>query len=401
MIGFTPSEEQEALRDTARGFARRSIRPLVGRVHCEGIEGGTWDLVRPVVEEGVKLGFTHMLVPEDAGGPGLSCLDAVIVLEEIGAADVAIAADYFALTAVMPLMPLRAGRPDGGRPFVERFLAAPAMMLAGAQSEPNVAGSELMMAGPDAAFGPKLSAQRDGDGWVLNGSKSAFVTNAGVADHYFIIARTDPDKPVFEGLTVFDLPAGTPGLSVGRNTELIGWPLSHHAPLSFDSVRVSDDQRISKVGGAAMLFARLPEMGACLAACFVGLARASLEYALAYAKERHSLGRPIAQHQAVALKLAEMASELHAARLMVWEAASACATDPMRAAMFSGPAATAKAVDVAIRNAQLCMEILGGYGVTREYEAGRFFNDALVGYSCDFTREILHLGIAQGLCDAP
>lgn len=398
MIGFTLSEEQEALRATAHGFAQRSIRPLVERVHKEGTGADTWADVRPVVEAGTALGLTQMLIPEAAGGLGASCLDAVIALEELGAADVGIAGDYFALTMVMPLMMLRAGRADSGEPFIKDFLAAPAMVLAGAQSEPDVAGSELMMAGSDPAFGPKVSARREGDEWVLNGSKSAFVTNAGVADHYFIIARTDQSVPVMQGLTVFAVPAGTKGLTIGSKTGLIGWPLTHHAPLSFDDVRVDDNQRVSEVGGAAMLFAMLPEMGICLAACFIGLARASMDYALDYAKNRKSMGRPICEHQAVALKLAEMARELHGARLMVWQAASEAHTNPMQAAMFSGPAAKAKAVDVAIRNAQLCMEVMGGYGVTSEYEAGRFLNDAMIGYSCDFTREILHLGIAQGLC---
>jgi alkylation response protein AidB-like acyl-CoA dehydrogenase len=271
------------------------------------------------------------------------------------------------------------------------------MVLGGAQSEPNVAGSELMMGGMDKSFGPRLSARREGDDWLLNGQKSAFITNAGVADAYFIIARTDPDKPPIEGLTIFHVPADAPGLAIGRNTELIGWPLTHHAELNFDNVRAAPDAVIGDVGGAAMIFAQLPEMGICLAACFVGLARAAYDYALSYARERQSLGQPIASHQAVALKLAEMAIELQTARLMVWDAARACETDPMAAAMFKGPAAKAKAVDVAIRNAQLCVEILGGYGVTREYEAGRFLNDAWIGYSCDFTRDILHLSIARML----
>jgi alkylation response protein AidB-like acyl-CoA dehydrogenase len=250
----------------------------------------------------------------------------------------------------------------------------------------------------DPAYGPRLAARRDGDHWVLNGDKSAFITNAGVADHYVVMARTDPAKPIFGGLSAFHIPKDTPGFSVGRDTPLTGWPLTHHAQLHLDNVRLPESALIGDEGRAAMLFARLPEMPVCLAACFVGLARTALDYAVAYAKERKSVGRPIAQQQVVALKLAEMARELHAARLMVWEAAHACATDPTRAAMLAGPMAKAKAVDVAIRNAQLCVEVLGGYGVTREYHAARLLNDALIGYSCDFTREVLHLGIAQALC---
>jgi alkylation response protein AidB-like acyl-CoA dehydrogenase len=394
MIAFELSEEQQLLQTTARAFATNAIRPVVEAVRA-GAE--PWPLVQPVVAQGVELGFTRMFVPVEHGGLGLSCVDAVIALEELGAGDVGMASDYFSLTACMPLMLLRGGTPDQAAPFLKAFVEAPAMILAGAQSEPNVAGSELMSAGPEPAFGPKLSARRDGETWVLSGQKSAFVTNAGVADHYFIIARTDPAKPVFEGLSIFHVPADTPGLQVGKKTKLIGWPLSHHAELSFDDVRLPASALVGREGGAAMIFASIPEMPVCLAACFLGLARAAYEYALAYANERKSCGVPIRQHQAVALKLAEMATGLHAARLVVWDAARACETDPIRAGMFAAPAAKARAVDTAIRNAELCVQVLGGYGVTQEYEAGRFLNDAWIGWSCDFTRDILHLGIAQGL----
>jgi alkylation response protein AidB-like acyl-CoA dehydrogenase len=397
MIAFEPSDEQRLLIETARGFAAGELRPLVERVHREGKPTEPWPLVKPVFEAGVALGFTKVFVPESAGGLGGSCLDAVLLLEELGAADVGVASDYFSLTMTMPLMMLRAGRPEQAAAFLEAFTAHPGMVLAGAQSEPNVPGSELMLAGDDPAFGPKLSARRDGDDWVLNGAKSAFITNAGVADSYFIIARTDAAKPVMQGLSIFHMPAATPGLTVGKKTPLIGWPLTSHAELRFDDVRVPAEAMVGAEGGAAMVFGSIPEMPVCLAACFVGLARAAQDYAVAYAKERQSMGRPIAQHQAVALKLAEMATGTHAARLMVWDAARACETDPMAAALFKAPAAKAKAVDVAIRNAELCVQVLGAYGVTQEYEAGRFLNDAWVGYSCDFTRDVLMLGIAQGL----
>lgn len=396
MIAFELTEEQRLLQATASAFAESEIRPLAREARRQRRVEDSWAMVRPMFARGTDLGLTRIFIPEDHGGMGGNCLDAAIMLEELGAADVGIAADYFALTATMPLLMLRAGGETQKAEFLKRFCAG-AMVLGGAQSEPNVAGSELLMGGMDKRFGPRLSATGDGEDWLLNGQKSAFITNAGIADVYFIIARTDPEKAPIQGLTIFQVPADAPGLSVGRNTELIGWPLTHHAELHFDLVRLSPDAVVGTIGGAAMTFAQLPEMGICLAACFIGLARAALDYALAYAKERQSLGQPIAGHQAVALKLAEMAVELQCARLLVWDAARACDTDPMVAATFKGPAAKTKAVDVAIRNAELCVQILGGYGVTREYEAGRFLNDAWVGYSCDFTREILHLGIARGL----
>lgn len=398
MIDLAPSEDQRALIATARVYAQSEVRPLRDRLRDH--RGDTWDAVRPVYGRGVALGLTRALVPEADGGAGLSCLDQCLILEEIGAADVGFASDLVGLTSTMPLMMARGGSSTQNRAFLDRFLARP-LVLAGAQSEPNVAGSELMMGGADVGQGPKLRAIREGDHWLLSGAKSAFITNARVADEFFILARTAPDRPAFEGLTVFHLPRDTPGLRVGKATELIGWPLSQHAELFFDDVRVPDSARVGAEGGAAMLFGRIPEIPVCLAAGFVGLARAAHEYALGYARERRSGGRAIIEHQTVALKLAEQAVELRAARLMVWAAALDCAADPMQAAMVSGPAAKTKAVDVAIRNAALTIEVLGGYGVTREYEAGRYLADAWIGWSCDFTRDILHLGIARALAGPP
>lgn len=397
MIAFEPSEEQLLLQRTAREFADREIRPLVAR--GAGAHAAVWERVNPLVEKGAGLGFLNLFVPEEMGGTGGTCLDAVLLLEELGAGDVGIAGDYFALTSTMPLMVLRAGSKDQKARFVERFLAMEAPVLAGAQSEPNVAGSELMTGGLDPAAGPRLCARRDGEGWVLDGRKSAFVTNAGIASDYFVIARTAPDQPAFTGLSIFHVPADAHGFSTGPNTELIGWPFSHHAELILDEVRLPGDALVGPQDGAAMVFAAIPEMPVCLAACFVGLAREAYGYALAYARERRSGGRAIAGHQAVALKLAEMKVGVDMARLLVWDAARACETEPMAAAMLKAPAAKTAAVDIAIANAQRCVEILGAYGVAREYQAGRFLNDAWVGYACDFTRDVLRLGIARALVE--
>lgn len=396
MISLTPTAEQKMLVDTARGFADRHIRPLVAGVKRDGAPADPWALVRPVFEAGADLGFTRIFLPPERQGMGGSCLDAVLMLEELGAADVGIASDYFALTACMPLLAMRSGG-AASEALLADIASARAMLLAGAQSEPDTAGSELMMAGPDPDFGPKLAARKTSDGWVLSGRKSAFITNAGAAERYMIIARTAPEQPVFTGLSIFMVPTGTPGLTVGAKTKLIGWPLSCHAELVFDDVMLADAALIGTAGGAAMAFASVPEMPVCLAACFVGLARAAFDHARSYALDRQSCGRPIAQHQAVALKLAEMAVNVETARLHVWQAADACTSDPMRAAMLLAPMAKATAVDMAIRNAELAVQVLGGYGVTQEYDAGRYLNDAWIGWSCDFTRDVLHLGIAQAI----
>jgi alkylation response protein AidB-like acyl-CoA dehydrogenase len=141
----------------------------------------------------------------------------------------------------------------------------------------------------------------------------------------------------------------------------------------------------------------VPQMPIGLAAEYVGLARTAYEYALDYAKKRVSMGVPIIQHQSVALKLAEMYANWHGARLAVWDAALDCDADPMRAATLKAPMAKTQAVDASIRNAEYAVQILGAYGVTDEYPTARLLNDAWIGYSCDFTRELLRLGMVPFL----
>jgi len=395
MIGLTLSEEQSLLQKTARDFAEKEIRPLAERIaRDERMQQDSWQHCKGIFDRGAALGFTSLLLPERYGGLGLACIDNVLVLEELGAADVGIAADFFCLNATIPLLLNIGGSEAQKEKWLSAFCARP-VMLSGALSEPNVAGSELFCPSPDPALGIKTQARREGDDYVISGSKSAFITNAGVAEFYFIMARTDLTKPVMESTSIFLVPANSAGLTIGKKTELIGLKATHHAELFLDSVRVPAENRIGGEGQAMPIFMQVPQMAIGLAACYVGLARAVYEYALAYAKERKSWGQPIAQHQAVALKLADMYVEVQSARLMVWDAALAADANPMEASMIKGPAAKTQAVDAAIRNAQRAVEILGGYGVTREYEAGRYLNDAWVGYACDFTRDMLRMAIAH------
>ncbi|MBA3581855.1 MAG: acyl-CoA/acyl-ACP dehydrogenase [Gammaproteobacteria bacterium] len=393
MVDFTLSEEQLMLQKTARDFAQKEIKPIVEKLHHLGDDTDPWPLCKPMVQKGVELGFTKLFVPEEYGGIGATLFDTTLILEELGAADVSIAADYFSLTASMALLLMVGGNDEQKKRIFGQIDASDCFMFSGAQSEPNVAGSELFCPYPDAKFGMKTQAKREGDHYILNGQKSAFITNAGISDAYFILARTDSSKPQVEGVSIFYVPANAPGLQIAKRTKLIGWHTSYHAEVYLDNVKVPVTDRIGEEGGALMLFAQLPQMPVCLAACFIGLARASYEYALQYAKERNSWGQPIIEHQAVALKLADMYCDLQAARLMVWDAAKAVETNPFEAGTLKGPAAKTMAVDVAIKNAERAMQILGGYGVAKEYSTGRFLNDAWVGYACDFTRDVLRLGM--------
>jgi alkylation response protein AidB-like acyl-CoA dehydrogenase len=391
---FTLNTEQLALQKTAREFATGEIAPVADHIDALPHDAVTpYDVIKPVFEKGVGLGFVSLLLPEGEGGLGLSALELCLIMEELGAADVAIAANYFSLTATMNLMISRAATPEQKA----RMLTDAPRLWSGALSEPNIAGSDLFCPSPDPRVGAQTSARREGDHYRINGHKSAFVTNAGIADAYIVMARSNFDAPPSQGMTMLYVPKDTPGLSFGRRTEMNGWKTAHHTEIYFDDVCIPVENRLGQEDQAGMIFATTPEVSVGLAACYVGLARAAYEYALDYARRRVSWGQPIIRHQAVALKLADMYVQTQSARLLVWDAAAACETAPMQAATLKAPTAKTAAVDAAIHNAQKAVEILGAYGVTREYKTAKYLNDAWIGYSCDFTRDLLRLGMVDFL----
>ena len=403
MIDFSLTDEQQLLQQTARDFARSEIAPVVERVLRQRAAGGDpdpWPLCQAMFRNGWELGFTRLLLPESLGGGGGRMIDAAILLEELGAVDVSVAADLFALNMTVPLIVAAGGTPAQQQEFLGQIAARPTV-LSGALSEPNVAGSELFTQDPSPKMGIKTFARREGDGadarYVIRGNKSAFVTNCGIADHYFILARTSLDKPLWESISVFFVPADTPGLKPGARTRMTGWHTGHHAELYVDDVVVPANRLIGGEGLGARIMGSLPQMPIGLAAAYVGLARSAYEYALDYAKKRVSMGVPIVQHQSVALKLAEMYADYHASRLALWDAAIDSDANPMRAATLKAPLAKTMAVDASIRNAERAVQILGAYGITDEYPTARMLNDAWIGYSCDFTREMLRLGMVPFL----
>lgn len=398
MIDFSLTQEQEMLQSLAREFAQNEISPIVQIIEeSNNSEMEPWDFCKNVFYKGSELGFTSLMVPKELGGVGGKCIDLAVVLEEIGAVDVSIACSYFNLTAAMSLFVSRAATQEQQKRILSFVSSGKPYLFSAAESEPNVATSDMFCPLPDSNIGMKTFAAREGNGYILNGTKSSLVTNAGIADSYFIIARTAMDKPLHESLSIFYVPTETPGIKFGKKTQMIGWKASHHAEIYLDNVPIPMENLIGLEGGAAKLLMLLPEVAIGLAASYVGLARAAYEYALNYAKQRVSWGRPIIEHQSVALKLADMMINTQAARLMVWDAAVTAETSPQLAATIKAPAAKTFAVDVAIKNAQTAVEILGGYGVTKECLAGKFLADATIGYSCDFTREILRLGIVNFL----
>ncbi|WP_413166932.1 acyl-CoA dehydrogenase family protein [Capilliphycus salinus ALCB114379] len=396
MIDLNLTPEQLQLQKKAREFAESVIKPIVEKIDgSNNTNLSPWDFCQDIFRSGAKLGFTSLLLPPEYGGMAGKCIDFVLVQEELGAADVSIACSYFNLTGAMSLFIARVGTDEQKKRILSNITSGEPLLFSAAESEPNVATSDMFCPIRDPQIGMKTFARRDDNEYVLNGSKSCLVTNAGIADGYFILARTSKEKPLPESMSMFYLPADTEGLNFGKRTEMIGWKASHHAELYLNDVRVSKENLIGVEGQAGQLLMLLPEVAIGLAASYLGLARAAYEYALNYAKGRVSWGRPIIEHQAVALKLADMMVNTQAARLMVWDAAVAADTNPQLAATVKAPTAKTFAVDVAIKNAQTAVEILGGYGVLQEHPTGKFLADAWIGYSCDFTKDILRLGLVN------
>lgn len=401
MVDFTLTDEQQMFQRTAREFAVKELRPVADAIRRldRGSGQTPWDLFRPVFRSAAHLGLTRLLIPEEYGGLGGSCLDNVLIMEELGAADLGLAASFLNVSITSPIIIIKGGDEAQRRRWLPEIAAADDYVLASASSEPNVAGADSFCPIPDPAIGLKTTARRDGDHYVLNGTKAGFSTNAGAARAYFVMARTNPDLPGFMASSMFYVPADTPGLTVGKKTELIGWRTAQHAEVFLDEVRIPVENRIGAEGANLALFflETIPVLASGLAAAYVGMARASFEYAWQYAHERVSWGQPIVNHQAVQLKLADMLADIESARLMVWRLAAAAGTgDPYAAGVLS-PAAKTHAVRVAIRCAERTVQILGGYGVAADYEAGKFLTDAWVGEACDGTHDMLRISMVNSL----
>jgi alkylation response protein AidB-like acyl-CoA dehydrogenase len=388
--------EQQALTEAVRSFARDQVAPAVQAAEAPGAELSP-DGYAGLMRTAAGLGLPGLLIDPRYGGGGGTHLDNALVAEELGAVDAGVASGLN-LTMTVPGLVAAAGT-AGQR---ERWLppvAAGAHILAGALNEPSVAGSELFNPGPGARPGLATRATRVDGGYRLDGAKVPWVTNAGVATAYIVFARTAQDRPAAESVSAFWVPADTPGLSCGPRSHLLGLRTGFHAEVVLDGVQVPETARIGPEGGALpLLMTATPGMAVGLAAVFVGLARAACEQALAYTSWRRSWGRPIREHQAVALELAEMAVESRAARLLVHDAAraldaGACAEELAVAV----PAAKTRAVDAAIACAQRAVRLHGATGVTAGAGPEKLLRDAWTGYSCDFTREMLHLAIAAAL----
>jgi butyryl-CoA dehydrogenase len=369
------TEEQELAQRTARDFAREKVLPRAREIDEQGT------IPRELIAEMASLGFLGIYVPESYGGAGLDALSYALVCEEINraCASTGVVMSSHVSLVVDPL--LTYGSDEQQDRFL-RPLASGVKLGCFALSEPA--------SGSDAAA-MRTSARRDGDAWVLNGTKN-FITNGASADVALVFAQTDA-KARHRGIAAFLVEKGTPGFSVGKLEHKLGIRGSDTAQLVFQECRVSAANLLSGVGeGMRIALSTLDGGRISIAAQAVGIGRACLEDSLAYAKEREAFGKKIVEFQAIQWKLADMATEIDAARLLVWRAATL--KDRGEDHILAAAQAKLFASDVAVRSARECVQIFGGYGYLTDFPAERHYRDAKITEIYEGTSEIMNLVIA-------
>ena len=379
-MDFELSEDQRAFRDMAADFAAQEMAPHAAR----------WDRELVFPEETLRaaaaLGLAAMAVDEAHGGSGLTRLDMAIVFEALSRACPSTAA-YLSIHNMVASMIDRFGSADQKAALLPA-LATMERFAAYCLTEPG--------AGSDAAS-LRTRARRDGDDYILDGTK-AFISGGGRADLYAVMARTGEDGP--GGISTILVEAGTPGLSFGAQEKKMGWHSQPTAAVILEGCRVPVANRLGAEGeGFRIAMAGLDGGRINIGACSLGAAAAALDAAMAYARERHQFGKPLDAFQATQFKLADMATGLEAARLLLYKAASALDRGLPEA---SALAAMAKrlATDTGFDIVNQALQIHGGYGYLEDYGLERLLRDLRVHQILEGTNEIMRVIISRHLLRA-
>jgi acyl-CoA dehydrogenase len=376
-MDFQLNDEQLALQDTARRFAKDEIAPVAAEYDQSG------EFPREIMKKAWEIGLSSTCIPPEHGGVGLSAVDSCIATEELSWGCSGMATSI--MCNDLGLMPIVVGGTDEQKAEWLGVCASDFKMISFCLSEPD--------AGSDVA-GIQLLAEKDGDDYVLNGTK-AWITNGGVADLYTVFATLDRSSR-HKGICAFVLPSDTPGVSPGKKEDKMGQRASDTCPIHFDNVRVPASQRLGQEGeGFKIAMRTLDRTRPPIGALATGIARRALDESLAYAKERKAFGFPIAGFQAVQFMLADMAKDIEAGRLLTWQ--SAWMVDQgLRAAKVSS-FAKCFATDTAMRVTTDAVQVFGGNGYTKEYPVEKLMRDAKLMQIYEGTNQIQRLVIAREL----
>jgi acyl-CoA dehydrogenase len=384
-LDFSLTHEQEEIRELAHEFAEKEMRPVAD--HFDEREETPWEVMRKAHELGLDAasGF-----PEEYGGGGVDLLTTLVLQEELSWGDagmaVAISASGLAGAGIIAM-----GTEEQKRRYVGMLCDPREMKIAAmGLTEPNSGSDSLAL---------ETTATKVDGGYVLNGTKQ-FCTNGGIADIQVLFATTDKSLGP-AGIAGFVVEKGNPGMRQGRKERKLGVRASHTAQVILEDCFVADDARLGydkegkatgpgAVGAMLMLEATRP----LIAAGAIGIARAAFEFARDYSLDRQAFGKPIAKHEAIAFKLADMATEIDAARLLTWRAGW-MAMQGVPYARGEGSMAKLFAGDMAMRVTVDAVQVLGGYGYVKEYPVERFMRDAKIYQIWEGTAEIQRLVISR------
>lgn len=375
------TEEQESLRKTVAEFCADEVAPVIGEYYARG------EFPLPLVESMAKMGLFGLPFPEEYGGMGGDYVTLCVAIEEIARVDSSLAITLEAAVSLGAMPIYRFGSEELKQQWLPK-LASGEMLGAFGLTEPG--------AGSDAG-GTATTAVRDGDEWVINGSK-AFITNSGTAITGLITVtavtgRSESGAPQISSILV---PAGTPGLTVESAYRKVGWDASDTHGLSFDNVRVPLGNLVGPEGrGYAQFLQILDEGRVAIAALAAGLAQGCVDESVPYANTREAFGRSIGSNQGLAFLIADMEIRAHTARVVWREAAGRM----QRGEPFKHQAAIAKVVtsEAAMDNARAATQVFGGYGFTIEYPVGRFYRDAKILEVGEGTTQVQQMLIAREL----
>ncbi|QNK87674.1 acyl-CoA dehydrogenase [Sporosarcina sp. FSL K6-1540] len=376
-MDLTFTEEQQMMRDMVQSFAKTEIEPFIPRM-----EAG--EFPREILKKMGGLGLMGITVPEEYGGAGMDFISYISAIHELSKVSAVVGVILSVHTSVgtNPIMYF------GNDEQKNRYL-------------PKLASGEYLGAfclteassGSDAGSLKTRAVKKD-DHYVLNGSKM-FITNGGEADVYIVFASTDPSKGTY-GISAFIVDKDTPGLVIGKDERKMGLHGSRTVELSFDQMKVPLENLLGEEGGGFKIAMANLDVGRIgIAAQALGIAEAALEAATGYAKDRVQFGKPIAAQQGVGFKLADMATAVEAAKLLVYRAAQLraeglpCGKEASMAKLFASKAAVEGSIEA--------VQVFGGYGYTEDYPVERYFRDAKVTEIYEGTSEIQRIVISKHL----
>jgi alkylation response protein AidB-like acyl-CoA dehydrogenase len=377
-MNFNFTEEQIAIRDTARDFAQNEIAPTAVERDIKA------EFPYEIIKKLAEYGFMGMMVPTEWGGAGFDSVSYVLVMEEISKVDASVGVILSVNNSLVCFGINKWGTPEQKERFL-RPLATGQKLGCFCLSEPE-AGSD--------ATNQKAEAVKDGDYYILNGIKN-WITNGTTADVYFLQAMTDKSKG-YKGISTFLIEKGTPGLEIGKKEDKLGIRSSDTCSVGLNNVRIHKDQLLGSEGlGFKIAMETLNGGRIGIASQALGIAQASLEAAVRYSKERKAFDAPIANLQAIQFKLSDMATQTEAARLLTLQAA--WREDNHLPYIKEAAMAKLYASKVAVQNALEAIQIHGGYGYVREYLVERFLRDAKITEIYEGTSEIQKLVISREL----